>query len=183
MTSRVFPGPEDLAGLVRAAFGAGRRLDTVTRLPGGTSKGVYRLGLDDGTSVVLYLWSPAENYWPAPVPGQVGAGTGPDPFTEANGLEPFLSASARLGRLGVRTPEVLLVDRSGAYWPADLALVEDVRGGTLAAYLNRDPAGAASTLVQLGRDLAAMREIADWHTERLLDLVGHGPGSMDQPKR
>jgi hypothetical protein len=39
---RIFAGPESLAGVVRAAFGPGRRLAAVHRLRGGSKKGVCR---------------------------------------------------------------------------------------------------------------------------------------------
>src|SRR5689334_7714659 len=48
-----------LEPVVRAAYGARRRLVGMTRLRGGTRKGVYRLHLDDDSTVVLYLWDPA----------------------------------------------------------------------------------------------------------------------------
>jgi len=43
---------EELAGVVRAAFGPARRLADVQRLRGGSKKGVYRLTLDNGSTVV-----------------------------------------------------------------------------------------------------------------------------------
>jgi hypothetical protein len=53
----------DLAGAIRAAFGP-RTLEAVTRLAGGTQKGVYRLTLDDGLTAVAYLWEESQNFWP-----------------------------------------------------------------------------------------------------------------------
>ena len=41
---------ELLAGLVRPAFGAGARLRYVSRLPGSSKKGVYRVILDGGST-------------------------------------------------------------------------------------------------------------------------------------
>ncbi|MEO6088239.1 MAG: hypothetical protein ABIQ18_34515 [Umezawaea sp.] len=54
-------GRDDLVDVVRA--GLGRGLVGVERLTGGTSKGVYRLWLDDGSTAVAYRWDAAENYW------------------------------------------------------------------------------------------------------------------------
>jgi hypothetical protein len=51
---RIFARPESLAGVIRAAFGPGRRLAAVHRLRGGSKKGVYRLTLDDGATVIGY---------------------------------------------------------------------------------------------------------------------------------
>ena len=53
-------------GILRAAgLGSHGRVASVTRLAGGSKKGVYRLGCPDGFSAVLYVWSAAEDYWPA----------------------------------------------------------------------------------------------------------------------
>ncbi|SFF58181.1 hypothetical protein SAMN05216251_12013 [Actinacidiphila alni] len=62
---RSFADRERLAGVARAALGPRRRITEVARLRGGSKKGVYRLTLDDGASVIVYIWDSAENYWPA----------------------------------------------------------------------------------------------------------------------
>ncbi|HWO64240.1 MAG TPA: aminoglycoside phosphotransferase family protein [Umezawaea sp.] len=128
-------GREDLAEVVRA--GCGRELVSVRRLTGGTSKGVYRLALEDGSTVVVYLWDPAENYWAEPV----------------SGVEAFLRARDRFAAAGVRTPRVLVVDRSRALHRAEYALVEDVRGQRLSDIAAPSP----RTLRLLG---AALRRMA-----------------------
>ncbi|MET1074565.1 MAG: phosphotransferase [Umezawaea sp.] len=128
----------DLVGLARA--GTGRGLAAVTRLPGGTSKGVYRLHLDDGTTAVAYLWHPAEDYWP-------GGGDG------AAGIDVFEAAGERFAALGVRTPRVLLLDRSRSLYPADAAVVEDVPGERLSEVFDRVPRRA---LERLGEGVRAM---------------------------
>ena len=48
---------EDLAGLMRSAFGDGARPQHVTRLRGGSKKGVYRVTLDSApaTAIVYVL--------------------------------------------------------------------------------------------------------------------------------
>jgi hypothetical protein len=53
---------DELEAVVRAAFGPGRRLAAVRRLRGGSKKGVYRLSLDDGRTVIGYTCADAENY-------------------------------------------------------------------------------------------------------------------------
>ena len=61
-TERVFPSRDDLAAVVTAGLGPGRRLDSVQRLRGGSKKGVYRLGLSGGASVIgvpAKYWSEA----------------------------------------------------------------------------------------------------------------------------
>jgi len=55
---------EHLAGAARAALGSGCQLKSVVRLTGGTIIGVYRLTLDDGSTVIAYLWAESENFWP-----------------------------------------------------------------------------------------------------------------------
>jgi hypothetical protein len=47
-----------------AALGCGRRLEAVQRLLGGTTKGVYRLTMDDAMTVIAYLWKYSWNCWP-----------------------------------------------------------------------------------------------------------------------
>jgi hypothetical protein len=141
--------PEALAPLVRAAFGPQRRLTGLTRLRGGTKKGVYRLTFDGGPTAVLYVWDPAESSWPADPENS-------EPFAEASGAELYEASRLRLEALGVRTPRTYLVDAGRAGCPADVALVEDVRGGTLEELLRRDPAAAEPALAALAAALSAM---------------------------
>ncbi len=51
-----------------------------------------------------------------------------------------------------------MLDLSQQYYPADLALVEDLRGGSLADLLARDTEAAAGPLAQLGAALRAMHD-------------------------
>ncbi|MFC9685957.1 aminoglycoside phosphotransferase family protein, partial [Streptomyces sp. NPDC056948] len=98
---------EQLAGAARAALGRGRRLEAVERLAGGTTKGVYRLTMDDAATAIAYLWEESENYWPA----AAGDGDLTDPFSPGVGLDLFAASHSRLAALGLRVPEVYLVDR------------------------------------------------------------------------
>jgi hypothetical protein len=59
MTDGPFLAVADFAPFVDAAFGGGRTLASLRRLRGGSKKGVYRLGLDDGSAVIGYVWSRA----------------------------------------------------------------------------------------------------------------------------
>jgi hypothetical protein len=141
---RAFLQPDDLRELVREQFGAGRRLTSLDRLAGGSKKGVYRLGLDDRTAVILYVWAAGENYWP-PSP------SGPDdPFTDASGADLFATSHAALAAAGVRIPRLFLLDRTGRYLDADIALVEDAGALLLEELMERDPAAAAAPLAMLG---------------------------------
>jgi Phosphotransferase enzyme family len=153
---RRFAGPESLASVVRAAFGPGRRLAAVDRLRGGSKKGVYRLTFDDGATVIGYLWNAAENYWPA---AQHEAGEShADPFSDASGADLFEASHAYLDGLGVRVPQVYLLDRSRAAYPADIALVEDVRGESLETRLERGLPGADQALAQLAAAVSLMHQ-------------------------
>jgi hypothetical protein len=146
---RTFAGVAELAPVASAALG--ERLVGVERLPGGSKKGVYRLVLAGGRTAVAYVWSPAENYWPADLDDDV--------FADASGLDLLLAAEQRLSAAGVRTPRVLWADPSGAVYPADVAVVEDIRGGSLEDLLAR---GAADDqLAELREMLAAMASVAD----------------------
>lgn len=152
---RQFTETEALSGIVCEAFGAGVRVVGMDRLRGGSKKGVYRVHVDGprAASVIVYSWAEAENFWPA--------AEGIDaayPFAPASGLVPFLAAQRRLDRLGVRVPGVLLVDDSRRRYPADVAVVEDVAGGTLEALLETDPARASDALSKLATMLEVMHQ-------------------------
>ena len=122
----------------------------MARLAGGSKKGVYRLALDDGCTSILYVWSESESYWPASEAEPC------DPFADASGVDLFVASHRRLEALGVRTPSVHVVDTSHRDYPADFAVVEDVRGGTLQDLISRSPAAAGAALGELGVMLAAM---------------------------
>ncbi|MFJ8796506.1 hypothetical protein [Streptomyces sp. NPDC102487] len=96
---------DDLDAVARAVFGNGRRLRGVSRLRGGSKKGVYRLDLDDDSTAVVYIWDASENYWPAT---GAGADRVEDPFSPASGLDLFEAAHRNLHQLGIRTPQLLL---------------------------------------------------------------------------
>lgn len=144
---------EHLAGAARAALGGGRRLEAVERLAGGSTKGVYRLTMDDAATVIAYVWDESENYWPA----AENDGDLEDPFSPGVGLELFEAAHARLDALGLRVPEVHLVDRERGHYPADLAIVEDFPAGNLLGLIDRDPRAAEPVMARLAETLAEMR--------------------------
>jgi hypothetical protein len=148
--TRALVKPDDLHDLVADQLGADRRLVALDRLTGGSKKGVYRLELDDGATVMLYVWAAGENYWP-PSP------TVPDdPFTDASGAELFAAAHAALTAAGVRIPGLLMLDRDSRFLPADIALVEDAGPVTLEALMEQDPAAAVAPLSALGDSLRRM---------------------------
>ncbi len=151
MTTRQFMQEEQLSAVIHAAFGSARRLLDVQRLTGGSKKGVYRLGLDDGSSSILYIWNDDENYWPA------SSISDSDPFADASGLDLLEAAHAALDAAGVRVPKLLLVDRSKTVAGADMALAEDLQGGSLEALIRRDRQAAAAPLRELGDMLQAMQ--------------------------
>ncbi|MCE6997409.1 phosphotransferase [Saccharothrix sp. S26] len=149
-------GVDDLRGVAREAFGP-RELVSVERLRGGTKKGVYRLRLADGGSGVAYVWHPDEDFWPdAHADAQ---------FPHATGLSLFEDAHDRLSAVGVRVPRVLLREPGGAL--GDVAVVEDVRGGTLEESIAREPRRAERVLARLGDAVRAM------HAHRV-DPAQHG---------
>ncbi len=138
----------DLSPLSRAALG--RAPTAVTRVRGGSKKGVYRLVFEDGTTAVAYVWSPDEDLWDA------GPGDPRDPFSHASGLTLFTAAADRLAAAGVRTPRLLHADPTHTHLPADAALVEDLPGGTLEDLLATDPAAAPETLDRMAALLATL---------------------------
>ncbi|MFG2047413.1 phosphotransferase family protein [Micromonospora sp. NPDC048935] len=148
--TRTFLRSDELHDLVAEQFGSNSRLTGLDRLTGGSKKGVYRLGLDDQTTVILYVWAAGENYWP-PSP------TVPDdPFTDASGAELFAANHAALAAAGVRIPRLIMLDRDGRYLDADIALLEDAGALRLEALMERDPAAAAAPLSTLGDALRRM---------------------------
>ncbi|MHC3469427.1 phosphotransferase [Streptomyces sp. 7R007] len=144
---------DQLAEAARAALGGGRRLEGVERLAGGTTKGVYRLTMDDATTAIAYLWEESENYWPT----AEGDDDLTDPFSPGTGLDLFEAAHTRLRSLGLRVPEIRLVDRERTYYLADLAIVEDLPGENLLNLIDRDPRAAEPTMARLREALTAMR--------------------------
>lgn len=147
---RAFSPTAPLKELARRALGGRGRVVGVERLRGGTKKGVYRLLLADDSSVVAYVWSGAENYWPDPH-------TGEGPFAHADGVDLFVGATDVLASVGVRTPRVLWVERDHQEMGADVALVEDVGGPTLEEHMaHGDPAFVRGVLGRLGEALTAM---------------------------
>ncbi|MFJ8044297.1 phosphotransferase family protein [Kitasatospora sp. NPDC096147] len=144
---------DQLAGVAAAVFGPHGRLIGVSRLRGGSKKGVYRLHREDGGTAIAYLWDDAESYWPAAAVEEDHA----DPFSHASGIDLFLAAHHRLTALDVRVPRLLLADRSRTLHPAELVVVEDVPGEHLGALLDRDPAAARPVLARLAGTLALMR--------------------------
>ena len=167
---RGFLGVDDVADLVAEHFGADRRAIGCERLTGGTKKGVYRLRLDDRSTVILYVWAAGENYWPPS-----SASVPDDPFVDASGAGLFAAAHAALVGARVRVPDLLLLDRDGRHLAADLALVEDVVGGKLEALMTRDPDAAAAPLAELAAALRRMHTTAGPRWGRLVTDAATSP--------
>jgi len=154
---RRFADIDAMRPVARAVFGGDRALLSVERLAGGSKKGAYRLTMDDGGTVLAYVWDEAEDYWQGVLPA--GAGDQADPFSHASGLALFEAAARRLAAAGVRCPEILLADRSRSLYPADIAVVEYVAGGRLESLLATDPVAAEHPLAVVADWLAAMADV------------------------
>jgi hypothetical protein len=115
---------------------------------------VYRAFLGDDTTAIIYIWDPAENYWPAGHSDD--ADDLADPFSPASGIDLFEAAHRRLQALGIRTPQVYLSDQSLQHFPAPVAVIEDVPGGNLEALLQHDPPAAAAAMTRLAEALDRM---------------------------
>jgi len=142
-----------LRRVLQTALGSAQRIASLTRLHGGTKKGVYRAVLDD-RSVIVYVWNPSENYWPTGDPDL--ANDASDPFADASGADLFATSHQYLRSLGVRTPQLYHLDTSRAESPADIAIVEDIQGATLQEHWQRQPDDAARITSELGEMLRAM---------------------------
>lgn len=165
MADRQFMQHHDLLPFVRALFGSRSELARSERLTGGSKKGVYRLWLDDGQSVVLYAWNTAENYW-------TDNSTDPrDPFAEASGLDLLEAATAALADAGARSPRLLLVDRTRSHYPADVAVVEDLRGGSLQSLMQTDAKAATLPLRALGTMLNGMAHHTSPHLGKVAGVL------------
>lgn len=170
--TRTFLEPSDLAGLLRE-YRPAARLAGLERLAGSSKKGVYRVTFDDSATAVVYSWSAAENYWPA------GPAHDDDPFGDASGPDLLAAAHAALAAAGVRIPAIYCWDTSRAAVAADLALVEDVRGGSLEELIAADPSSAAVPIRQLG---AALRSMSKHRGPRYgkVALVGRDAASVQK---
>jgi hypothetical protein len=173
---RRFADVESMRPVVRAAFGGGRSLLGVERLAHGSKKGAYRLTMDDGGTALAYAWDDAEDYWQGVLPE--GADDPADPFSHSSGLALFEAAALRLAATGVRCPELLLADRSRALYPADIAVVEDVTGGSLETLLDKDPAAAERPLSVIADWLTAMAAVRSPSLGKVafVDAGGRWPG-------
>lgn len=154
---RKFADAASLRPVVRAAFGRDRSPLRVERLSGGSKKGAYRLTMDEGSTALLYAWDDSEDYWQGVLPED--ADDPADPFSHASGLALFEAAARRLASAGVRCPELLFTDRSRGLYPAEIAVVEDVAGGSLEALLEKDPVAAERPMSVLAGWLAAMAAV------------------------
>jgi len=150
-----FADAGSLRPVVHAVFGARREITGVERLAGGSKKGAYRVGVDDGVTVLVYVWNAAEDFWQGVLPD--GSDDPAKPFSHTSGLDLFESASSRLTAAGVRCPRLLLADRSRELYPGDIAVVEYVPGGSLEELLATDPAAAGPGLTVLAGWLASMQ--------------------------
>jgi len=154
-TGRTPAAVGQLAGLLRSAFGAGTRLQHVSRLPGASKKGVYRVTLDGApATAIVYVWDPREDYWPAA--DGAPAGRDDDPFSHATGLDLFRAGHDRLSGLGIRTPRLYLADGSREHYPADAAVVEDVAGPSLEHIIETEPHRVPPVMRQLGEALRTL---------------------------
>jgi hypothetical protein len=174
---RRFADVESMRPVARAAFGRSRSLLTVERLAHGSKKGAYRLTMDGGSTALVYAWDDSEDYWQGVLPE--GADDPADPFSHASGLALFEAAAHRLASAGVRCPELLLADRSRSVYPADIAVVEDVAGGTLEVLVENDPAAAERPLSVLAGWLAAMAAVRSPSLGKVsfIDAGGRSPGA------
>jgi hypothetical protein len=103
-------------------------------------------------------------------------------FGHASGLGLFAAASQRLAQAGVRVPLVYLTDASRALYPADIALVEDVRGGTLEELLAADPSAAAPVMERLGEMLRSMWGQRAARVGRVADVPPSGDSAAGAPR-
>ena len=110
--------------------------------------------MDDATTAIAYLWEDSRT---SGRQTQEDDGDRADQFSAGVGADLFEAAHNRLASLGLRVPEVYLLDRDRLHYPADIAILEDFPGEDLLDRYERDPAEAEPTLARLREVLAAMR--------------------------
>jgi len=166
-----------LAAAARKALGGGRRLAGVERVTGGTTKGVFRLTMDDAMTAIAYVWEDAENYWP----DSSSAHDPTDPFSGEARLEYFEASQRRLRAIGVPVVETYLVDDSQDGYAADLAIVEDLPGEHLEQVIVRSREEATPLLARLAATLDAMRAVRSpaFGKVAVVDAGGASPGSCE----
>jgi len=130
----------------------GRRYTALARALYPTNRD-YRAPVDD-SSVIGPVRDDAECYLLAGG-ADVGNDTA-DPFADASGADLFAVSHGYLQSLGVRTPELYLLDTSRVEFPADIAVVEDIGGGTLQEHWQRQPDDVGRLTAKLGEMLQAM---------------------------
>ena len=81
----------------------------------------------------------------------------------------------------MRVPLVYLADASQALYPADIALVEDVRGGTLEELLAADPSAAAPVMERLSEMLRSMWGQRAARVGKVADVPEFGDGVTGAP--
>ncbi len=123
------------------------------RLRGGTRKGVYRVRVEGGRDVVVYVWGRAEHRWPEAAVEREG------PFADPDGLDLFLGAARVLEGAGVRVPAVEWVERDHPGPGVDMAVVEDVPGPDLEGLLARDRRAGMRVVERLGSVLETMASL------------------------
>jgi hypothetical protein len=176
-----FADTESMRPVVRAVFGPDRSLLRAERLAHGSKKGAYRLTMDNGGTALAYAWDDSEDYWQGVLPE--GADDPADPFSHASGLALFEAAARRLASAGVRCPEILFADRSRSLYPADIAVVEDVTGGSLEALLEKDPVAAEHPLSVLAGWLAAMAAVRSVRLGKVAFVDAGGRSSVASCER
>jgi len=164
-----------LRRVLQTGLGSAYRVAGLTRLRGGTKKGVYRAVLDD-RSVIVYVWDTSENYWPAGDPDL--ANDASDPFADASGANLFSVSNQYLQSLGIRTPKLYLLDTSRAESPADIAIVEDIQGGTLQEHWQRQPDDGARITSELGEMLRTIHARRNSRFGKLAAVDNQAPQDM-----
>ena len=158
--------PDEPLRAILAAAQQPTEVAATERLRGGSKKGVFRVRLAGGGSVVLYRWQDTEDWWQEVREGEPHPD---DPFGDASGLPRFAAGHRQLTEAGVAVPRVLLLDDTGSRLPGDVAVVEDLPGGSLEHLMAADPVAAQPVLHRLGESLRRMAALRHPTYGTLLD--------------
>ena len=142
--------------MVRAAFGPARTIRALSRLRDGSKKGVYQLVLDNGATAVLYVWDASEDYWTHLATGAVDGGT--HPLSPASGIELLQPLTRGWKGLECVSHGSTSSTAAGDRFPAPVAVIEDLRGGSLETLLARDPTSGTNVAARLAALLGRLHD-------------------------
>ncbi|WP_082198505.1 aminoglycoside phosphotransferase family protein [Bacillus sp. FJAT-26390] len=142
----------DLQQYVKHALGAGYVVSRVENRFGGAQKVVYKVACTNHFVCMLYVWDLSKNYFQQEIEAELIN-------KQSYGCDLFESNQAFLSRNGIRTPQVLYLNKERDRYPFDFALVEYIDGLDAAHYLDAETAVQEKVFGRLGTMLTKMHSL------------------------